>query len=99
MKGKGSFKGKSRPVFQGIPYVDQLRGDWRELIVSEESKAIVRALNAANVEVSYVTIETSKGHDAFLLDEPEFEAAMTGFINATADACGLAAGLVDEHAG
>ena len=62
--------------------------DWH--YTPEESKAIVRALNAADVEVSYVSIETSKGHDAFLLEEPEFEAAMTGFIDAAADACGLA---------
>ena len=37
-----------------------------------ESRAIVHALNAVAANVSFVEIETDKGHDAFLLDEPEF---------------------------
>jgi homoserine O-acetyltransferase len=32
---------------------------------------IVHALNAAGANVSFVEIESDKGHDAFLLDEPE----------------------------
>ena len=55
----------------------------------DESRDLVRALNAAGCETSYVSIDTDKGHDAFLLDEPEFDAAMTGFIDAAADARGL----------
>ena len=55
----------------------------------EESRDLVRALNAAGCETSYVSIDTDKGHDAFLLEEPEFDAAMTGFIDAAADARGL----------
>ena len=31
----------------------------------------MHALNAAPANVSFVEIETDKGHDAFLLDEPE----------------------------
>ena len=50
---------------------------------------LVRALNAAGCETSYVSIDTDKGHDAFFVEEPEFEAAMTGFIDAAADARGL----------
>lgn len=45
-----------------------------------QSKAIARALIASGAEVSYVEIETDKGHDAFLLDEPRFETALQGFI-------------------
>mgnify|MGYP001810348547 FL=1 len=56
-----------------------------------DSRAIVRALAAANAEVSYVEIETDKGHDAFLLDEPEMDAALSGFIAAAAAARGLTA--------
>lgn len=47
---------------------------------TEESKYIARALNGAGVDVSFVEIETSKGHDAFLLDEPEFKQALKGFV-------------------
>ena len=42
---------------------------------------IVRALSAGGVDVSFVNIESDKGHDAFLLDEPEFDGAMTGFLD------------------
>lgn len=56
----------------------------------EESRDLVRALNAAGCETSYVSIDTDKGHDAFLLEEPEYEAALHGFIDAAAHARGLA---------
>jgi homoserine O-acetyltransferase len=55
----------------------------------DESRNLVRALNAAGCETSYVSIETDKGHDAFLLDEPEYQAALRGFIDAAANARGL----------
>lgn len=47
---------------------------------TEESKYIARALNGAGCDVSFVEIESSKGHDAFLLDEPNFKEALEGFI-------------------
>ena len=62
--------------------------DW--LYPTRESRAIVRALNAVAANVSFVEIESSKGHDAFLLDEPELFATITGFINAAAERRGLA---------
>ena len=40
--------------------------------------------------VSFVEIETDRGHDAFLLDEPELFAAIRGFLRAAARAKGLA---------
>lgn len=61
--------------------------DWH--YTPEESRDLVRALNAAGCETSYVSIESDKGHDAFFVEEPEFEAAITGFIDAAADARGL----------
>ncbi len=61
--------------------------DWH--YTPEESRDLVRALNAAGCETSYVSIESDKGHDAFFVEEPEFEAAVTGFIDAAADARGL----------
>ena len=38
---------------------------------------------------SVVEIESDKGHDAFLLDEPEMEQTIIGFLNAAAMARGL----------
>jgi homoserine O-acetyltransferase len=61
--------------------------DWH--YTPEENRDVVRALNAAGCETSYVNIDTDKGHDAFLLDEPEYEAALLGFIDAAAEARGL----------
>ncbi|MDX1581403.1 MAG: homoserine O-acetyltransferase, partial [Alphaproteobacteria bacterium] len=61
--------------------------DW--LYPTAESRAIVHALNAAAAKVSFVEIETDKGHDAFLLDLPEFNDVMAGFLNSAAEARGL----------
>ena len=44
--------------------------DW--LFPTSESRATVHALNAGGARVSFAEIETDRGHDAFLLDVPEF---------------------------
>jgi homoserine O-acetyltransferase/O-succinyltransferase len=62
--------------------------DW--LFPTADSRTIVHALNAAGASVTFVEIESDKGHDAFLLDEPEFETTARGFISAAARARGLA---------
>ncbi len=61
--------------------------DW--LFPTEESREIVHALNANAANVSFVEIETDKGHDSFLLDEPEMIDAMDGFFRSAARARGL----------
>jgi homoserine O-acetyltransferase/O-succinyltransferase len=61
--------------------------DW--LFPTSESRTIVHALNAAGASVSFVEIETDRGHDAFLLDEPELFAAIDGFVRSAARARGL----------
>ena len=61
--------------------------DW--LFPTSESRAIVHALNAVAANVSFVEIESDKGHDAFLLDEPELFATVSGFLNAAAAKRGL----------
>ncbi|MBX7197984.1 MAG: homoserine O-acetyltransferase [Rhodospirillaceae bacterium] len=63
--------------------------DW--LFPTVESRAIVRALNAVAANVSFVEVVSDKGHDAFLLDEPEFHQTLQGFIDGSADAHGLPA--------
>jgi len=63
--------------------------DW--LFPTSDSRAIVHALNAGGARVSFAEITTDKGHDAFLLDEPELFAIMRGFLDSAAKARGLAA--------
>jgi homoserine O-acetyltransferase len=62
--------------------------DW--LFPTSDSRAIVHALNAAAASVGFVEIESDKGHDAFLLEEPGMFAAARGFIDAAARARGVA---------
>ena len=57
---------------------------------TSESRAIVHALNAVAADVSFVEIKSDKGHDAFLLDEPEFHAVLSGFLAGSAELAGLA---------
>ena len=62
--------------------------DW--LYPTAESREVVRALNAAGCRASFAEIESDKGHDAFLLDEPQLDATLRGFLGAQAQARGLA---------
>jgi homoserine O-acetyltransferase len=47
-------------------------------------------LNGVAANVSFVEIESDKGHDAFLLDEEVFFATVRGFLNAAAKKRGIA---------
>jgi homoserine O-acetyltransferase len=80
----GAFKG-SGTRFCVISFTS----DW--LFPTVESRAIVHALNASGARVSFAEITTDKGHDAFLLDEPELLAIVRGFLDAAGKARGLAA--------
>jgi homoserine O-acetyltransferase len=61
--------------------------DW--LYPTHESREVVRALNGVAANVSFVEVETDKGHDAFLLGEPHFEATLGGFLEGAAAHRGL----------
>jgi len=61
--------------------------DW--LYPTRENREIVHALTAAGANVSFVEIESDKGHDAFLLDEPEFHKVFEGFLEGCAEHRGL----------
>jgi homoserine O-acetyltransferase len=67
--------------------VASFNSDW--LFPTQESRALVRALNAAAANVSFVEIATDKGHDAFLLDEPVFHRALGGFLRGAAAKVGI----------
>ena len=57
--------------------------DW--LFPTAQSRAIARALNRAGANVSFVEIASDKGHDAFLLDEPDFHRTLSGFLSGCAE--------------
>jgi homoserine O-acetyltransferase len=61
--------------------------DW--LFPTAESRELVRALIAVAANVSFCEIQTDRGHDSFLLDEPEFHRVLTGFLDGAAHLRGL----------
>ncbi len=61
--------------------------DW--LFPTVENKRVAHALNAAAATVSFVEIRTDRGHDAFLLDEPEMFDTVRGFLNSVAASRGV----------
>ncbi len=77
-------------AFEGTPVrfcLVSFTSDW--LFPTPESRAVVHALNAVAANVSFVEVESDKGHDAFLLDEPEFHEVLGGFLNGCAEHKGL----------
>ena len=84
------YDGVVANAFRGAPTrfcVISFTSDW--LFPTPESRAIVHALNAAGARVSFAEITTDKGHDAFLLDEPELFTIVRGFLEGAAKARGL----------
>jgi homoserine O-acetyltransferase len=77
-------------AFKGTPTrfcLFSFTSDW--LFPTRESREIVHALNAAAANVSFVEVESDKGHDAFLLDEPEMFRTLVGFLKGAAAVRGL----------
>jgi homoserine O-acetyltransferase/O-succinyltransferase len=82
--------GKLANAFRGTPVrfcVISFTSDW--LFPTSENRSIVHALNACAADVSFVEIASDAGHDAFLLDEPEFSETLAGFIAGCAEHRGL----------
>jgi homoserine O-acetyltransferase/O-succinyltransferase len=81
---------KLADVFRHTPTrfcVISFTSDW--LYPTAESRHIVRALTAAGARVSYVDLETTLGHDSFLLDVPDMWTTMRGFLGAVSREAGL----------
>ena len=76
---------KARDVRFGVL---SFTSDW--LYPTAENRHVVRALLAAGARASFVEIESDKGHDAFLLDEPQMQRTLRGFFSAAAAERGLA---------
>lgn len=60
--------------------------DWR--FSPQRSEEIVNALVAANRDVSYARIESSLGHDAFLLPNARYESVFRTYMDRVADETG-----------
>ena len=54
--------------------------DW--LYPTSESRTMVHALNAAGAEVSFMELSSPFGHDSFLLENPEMNRIVDGFLKA-----------------
>nr|WP_262693843.1 homoserine O-acetyltransferase [Kordiimonas aquimaris] len=82
----GRYNGRLADAFTGATHVRccviSFTSDW--LYPTIENKRIVHALNAAGVPVSFAEIQSAHGHDAFLLEAPEMDAMLTGFLDSAA---------------
>jgi len=84
------YDGELAQAFRNIKSrfcVVAFNSDW--LFPTIESRSIVHALNAGGASVSFVEIDSNKGHDAFLLDIPDLISTTRGFIGSAARARGL----------
>ena len=84
------YDGVLANAFRGVDTrfcVISFTSDW--LYPTSENRAIVRALAAAAANVSFVEVVSDKGHDAFLLDEPDMFETLRGFLSGAAAKCGL----------
>lgn len=87
----GRHNGRLADAFKNASHVRccviSFSSDW--LYPTEENKSVVHAMNAAGVPVSFADITSPHGHDAFLLEEPEMDQMLEGFIKAAAKSRGL----------
>ncbi len=87
----GRHDGRLADAFRGASHVRccviSFSSDW--LYPTDENKRVVHAMNAAGVPVSFADITSPHGHDAFLLEEPEMDQMLEGFIATAAKARGL----------
>ncbi|MDQ0325731.1 homoserine O-acetyltransferase [Rhodopseudomonas julia] len=85
------YRGRLADAFRGATSrfcVISFSSDW--LFPTAENRSIVHSLNASGANVSFVEVETDRGHDAFLLDEPELFRTVSGFLRGAARVRGLA---------
>jgi len=86
----GDYGGVLAEAFRGTKTrfcLVSFTSDW--LFPTSENKRIAHALNAAGANVSFVEIASDRGHDAFLLDEPELFDTMRGFLGTAAAVKGI----------
>jgi len=76
--GEGSLE-KACSRVQAKTLVISFTSDW--LFPSHQSKELVKALRQNNKDVSYVEIESSYGHDAFLLESRSLTRVVDSFLD------------------
>ena len=75
---------RNSPVrFCGVSFTS----DW--LFPTSENRRIADALKSAGADVTFAEIESDRGHDAFLLEEPELFATARRFLDSVARAQGV----------
>jgi homoserine O-acetyltransferase len=77
-----AFDGNLARAFAGITarmLVVSFTTDWR--FSPARSREIVKALLDADKDVTYAEVEAPHGHDAFLLDNPQYHSVVRGYIN------------------
>jgi homoserine O-acetyltransferase/O-succinyltransferase len=86
------FNGSLANAFKGTDTrfcIMSFTSDW--LFPTSESRSVVKALNAAAANVSFVEIDSDRGHDSFLLNVPEMFETIGGFLTGAARARGIPA--------
>ncbi|MCA3269331.1 MAG: homoserine O-acetyltransferase [Thalassospira sp.] len=85
----GDYGGILTRAFSPLPRycIISLSSDW--LFPPAEHKAIVKALNGIAANVSYVEIDTDRGHDAFLMDVPQLHAMIARYLDGSAAQFGI----------
>ncbi|WP_412058757.1 homoserine O-acetyltransferase MetX [Bartonella sp. DGB2] len=68
--------------------ITSFSSDW--MFPTKQCQPLIHALNAVGAPTSFIEIETDKGHDAFLLDEPVLVRSILSFLEAGAWKRGLA---------
>ena len=66
-------------------FVASFTSDWR--FAAERSREIVKALVTANKTVSYAEVTSGHGHDAFLMTDEVYMAAMRAYLQRVAEEC------------
>ena len=87
------YNNRLAEAFQNAKHVKccviSFTSDW--LYSTTENKHIVHALNASGVPVSFAEIQSPHGHDSFLLELPEMDKMLDGFLASAATSLGLTA--------
>ncbi len=86
----GPYNGELSSAFKNTKckfLIISFTSDW--LFPSSESLAIVKALNKTAADISFIEVNSDKGHDSFLLEVTDFYQILTGFISGAARKKGL----------
>jgi homoserine O-acetyltransferase len=86
----GEYGGVLADAFRGLKTrfcLIAFTSDW--LFPTAENKRVAQALDEVAAKFSFIEIETDRGHDSFLLHEPELFATVADFLNSVAVTAGI----------